>query len=222
MAFTVADVVLAARDLSPAYTPQRHPDVVCWRFLSRYSRTLMGRIVQLRPAALPATVTSVPLPLGTFGSGVPVPNDLLLVSVSARPVARRDDSVRVPVELLPAGQRLTRSTRLPWAVREGAVVFLSGTAADWTAFDQLELRTVAMPTAFANGGDTVPLPDDALDVCAEQLGAFLASRVAQQPDGDKVSPRAAQDAAAKAEASFLARLTNQGRAEVITMRRVYS
>ena len=222
MAFTVADVVLAARDLSPAYTPQRHPDAICWRFLTRYGRTLLGRIAQLRPSALPATVTTVPLPLGTFGSGVPVPDDLLLLSVSARPMARRDDSARVPVELLPAGQRLTRSTRLPWAVREGATVFLSGTAADWTAFDLLELRTVAMPATLANGAATVPLPDDALDVCAQQLGAFLASRVAQQPDGDKVSPRAAQDAADKAEATFLDRLTNQGRAEVITMRRVYS
>jgi hypothetical protein len=219
MPFTAADVILAARDLNPAFTAQRHPDPVCLRFLSRYVRTLTAAIMAKRPRALAVTVTTVPLPLPNFAIGVEVPADLLLVEVRVRPSVRNDDAFRRPVELIPGGQALAGHTRVPYGWREGNRVFLGGKADQWTAYDLLELRTIAMPASVTLGA-TIPFPDDALDVFCAQLGAFMARRHAEGPETTRFSPAALNAEAAAAEASYIERLTTQMRAEVWTMRRM--
>lgn len=219
MAFTVGDVLMAARDLNPALTPTRHPDAVGRRFLTRYVKSLVSRIVELRPGALATTVTSTTLPLVTFDAGVTIPADLLLVQVTARPERRTDDSARVVVELVPAGVRYDRGTRGPKATRDGQTLTLAGSADDWVGFDRLDVRTVAMPADLATNATTVPLPDDALDTCATNLGAFFALRHVG-PDTKGFDASALVAAAGQAEQTFLSRLTNQMRAEVWSMRRV--
>ena len=74
MSFTVADVLMAARDMNPAFTPTRHPDAVCRRWLTRYAKTLIGKIAGVRPSALSATVTTVSLSSYVFASGTVVPD----------------------------------------------------------------------------------------------------------------------------------------------------
>ena len=220
MPFTAGEVILAARDLNPAFTPTRHPDPVCLRFLSRYQRTLAARIVAVRPRALTSTITTVTLPLADFAVGVPVPADLLLLDVRARPLNRADDTVRHPVELIPGGQSLAGHTAHPFAWRDGNTLFLGGRATNWTRWDRLELRTVAMPAALAGVSTTLPWPDDALDVFTAQLAAFLARRHAEGPETTKFNANPLQADAAAAEADFVNRLTTQRRAETWTMRRL--
>lgn len=220
MAFTAGEVILTARDLHAAFEPTRHPNAVCWRFLTRYVRTLTSRILELRPRALTTTVTPVSLPLASFAAGTAIPSDLLLLEVTARPMTRRSDEDRVAVELLPGSQRLAGHTRLPWAWREGPTLFLGGRADQWTAFDRLDLRTVGIPATIVNDAAVLGFPDDALDCCALQLGAFLAKREATNGGSPPFNPANFIADAEAAEGTFLSRLTNQKRAEVFTMRRV--
>lgn len=220
MAFTAGDVIQTARDLHQAFEPTRHPDAVCWRFLTRYTKALASRIVEVRPRALTAVVTTVALPLPSFATGTTIPADLLLLDVEARPTNRRVDTAGVPVELLPGSQRRAAHTRVPWAWREGPTLFLGGDEAQWTSFDQLTLRTVAIPGVIATSATAIPFPDDALDCCALQLGAFLAKRELNNGGSPPFSAASYIADAEAAEGTFLSRLTNQKRAEVFTMRRV--
>jgi hypothetical protein len=220
MPFTAGDVILSARDLHAAFDPTRHPNAVCWRFLTRYVKTLTSRVAEVRPRALPVTVTTATLPLAVFANGTPIPPDLLLLEVTARPTSRRSDDVRVPVEMLPGSQRLAGHTRVPWAWRSGSTLFLGGSADQWTGFDLLELRTIAMPATVANDSAELPFPDDALDVVTASLAAFLAKREATNGGSPPFNPGQYVSDADAAESTFLSRLTNQKRAEVFTMRRV--
>lgn len=220
MPFTAGDVILAARDLHAAFEPTRHPNPVCWRFLSRYTKTLTSRVAEVRPRALAATVTPTALPLAVFSNGVPIPAGLLLTEVSVRPVARQDATTRVPVEVLPGGQRLSGHSRGPWVWIEGSVLFLGGTADQWTSYDLIELRTVPVPADITANTTVIPFQDDAIDCYAAQLGAFLAKREATNGGSPPFNPGQFVSDAEVAESAFLARLTNQKRSEVFTMRRV--
>lgn len=223
MAFTVGDVILGARDLNPAFTPTRHPDAVCRRFLTRYMRQLMTRIVTRRPRALPATETTVALPLADFNAGVTIPAGLLLSEVLVQPAGNPARNAQWPVKLVAPGTRHDGGNAGPWGWLDGQTLRLAGDANQWAGSSALVLRTIATPTAFTANADVIPLPDDGEGACVHALGAFLASRPNDGTTDDEKprntnSLRADADAA---EAEFIGRMLNQSRAESFKIREVW-
>ena len=219
MAFTVADVLMAARDMNPAFTPTRHPDAVCRRWITRYVKTLVGKIAEQRPSALSATVTTVTLSTFNFTTGTTVPDAVQVLDAYVHRAGYPADHL-VKVDLPPAGDRRARTQRLPYGWLDGAKLFLAGEASDYALFDQLIIRSVAMPTVGGVASDTLPLPDDALNVCSAQLAGFLALRHAQGPDTEKFDARPFVGSGEVAETQFLSRLMNQAGAEVWRIKRV--
>lgn len=219
MSFTVADVLMAARDMNPAFTPTRHPDAVCRRWLTRYAKTLIGKIAGVRPSALSATVTTVSLSSYVFASGTVVPDAVQVLDAYVHRAGYPADALS-KVDLPPAGDRRARTQRLPAGWLDGAKLFLAGEASDYAVFDNLIIRSVAMPTVGGVASDVLPLPDDALNVCSTQLAGFLALRHAQGPDTEKFDARPFVGSGEVAEAQFLDRLTNQASAEVWRIKRV--
>lgn len=219
MSFTVADVIMAARDLNPAFVPTRHPDAVCRRFLTRYAKTLAGKIADVSKSALPATVTTSNMSAFVFASGATVPDALVVLDAHLHRAGYPADNL-TKVELVPVGDRYARKQRLPYGWVEGTKLYLAGQASDYAPFDTLQIRTLAMPTVGGVATDTLPFPDDALNVCAAQLGGFLALRHAQGPDTEKWDARPAVGAGEVAEQAFLERLTLQRKGEVWRIKQV--
>lgn len=218
MAFTVGDVILAARDMNPAFTPQRHPDPVCRRFLSRYTKTLAGKIAALRPRALAATITTVNVASFDFAAGTTLPAFLLVLEAQLHRSGEPADAL-VPVDIIPGGDRFGRRQAVPFGWLDNAQFFLGGRAENYARFDTLAIRTFAMPTTAADA-DVLPFDDDALDACAAQLAAFLGGRVANSPDTEEFDASTLRGDGAEAERVFLDRIGNQRRAEVWRIKRV--
>lgn len=173
MAFTVGDVITAAREFHPDFTKQTAPNRVLMGALSRFQRRLVVKVQAFLPDPFLTTHT-VSMPLTTFPDSEAAIEHVAYYSGEA---VWRDVPMRQvdPVSLVPWEGR--EQVLFPaYAVKEGNI-FLVGEVQDWERYSSLELQYVPDPVAFTALTDAFILPDQALDACVALTAHRIASRV---------------------------------------------
>lgn len=222
MSLTAGVVLDHARDLHAAFVPQRNPDAVGRRALTRYQQALVRRIVGLgRAQALPLSDATVTLPLADFAAGIDLTAEyarevLHVKSVHARPQGAADDTLASPVDLVNVARRFGAARA---ATVDGTRLRLVGTAADWSGVQSVTIRAVQLPADVLTNATALVLPGDALEACACAVASLWAQRLAGIPEM-QIDPVQFVTLQTTAENAFLDRLLAQARAEPLRIRRV--
>lgn len=213
------DVIGPARALDVSFTPNLHPNRVCYEFLTRYQRKLAAKMLQREPKSISQGI-SIPLPLADFLAGE------LLAAAPGEPLqydrlhgvsAVLANGAEAPVHIIPYVARF-QPDRWPFGWIQGGRIFLGGREGDWTGSASIEVEYA--PTAGAVTGDdtTLVLPDSALDAAVLALGAELALRRPKEVERTTLPAEAAA-----AEVDYLNLIEErEGQVEVGTVRRVFS
>jgi hypothetical protein len=172
----VGDVLNAARDCSPQFDTRRHPDRVLLRFLSRYQRDLVDRLVRLDPSQLVMT-EDYSLPLPSFDAGIAIP--AYHYPFGAEVLSAHPGAHPVPIPLVNWADH-ARNRHAVYLL--SGVLFLCGKVHDWERF--VTLRWIYVPEVAdldtsSQGAMTqvlTALPDSA----EPPLVAFLAMRMAMR------------------------------------------
>lgn len=217
MALLASDVIRAARDAHPAFTPGRVAPPVAWRALLRIHQTLVAQVARTSPDVLTPTVVTAALPLASFSAGIALgtavlqPLDVTAFDGQGNPSQ---------VELVPYNVRAT-AIRHPAATLLGTTCYLLGDAAWWAPWVSAQVRLIAQPSQTLTDATTLALPDDALDVCAAKLAQVFATRLVE--NGQPLVTNAGQLAAdaQQAEALFLERVGAFKRPQAFRIREVF-
>jgi len=171
MAYTVEDVITNARDQHAAFDPERTPDTILLRELNRYVRRLVFLISE-RDSSRFADETNVTLPLSVHDDGVTLPAFVIWQGASLN-CSQLD--AQTELKIVPYRKRHEPGVAYP-AYIHGGVLYLIGNEEDWSQFDSLDYSLVPEPTPLAALGDTVVLPESALEVCSGRLAFYMARR----------------------------------------------
>lgn len=173
MALVASDVIRAARDAHPAFTPGRIAPPVAWRALLRIYTPLVGQVARTTPDVLTASSVQATLPLASYASGIALGSALLQpLDASALDSAGRPSSV----ELVPYNAR-AGTIRHPAATILGQTCFLLGEEAWWSQWASVVVRFIPQPALTLNEVTTLALPDDAFDCLTAKLAAAFATRI---------------------------------------------
>jgi hypothetical protein len=217
VSFTVADVLLGARDRHPALAPQLTPDVVGRRWVSEAQRRLMSRAIEQDPhyAALTmsADLSTEALVLAALTIGIVLPANFRVLGATVRYTDPIDDE---PVTLTSWANRLNRHAVRSAYVLSGTL-YLIGDQLEWAGMTQLLITYSPLPVDLTQGGDVLVLTDVAREAITAGLAAYWAARLTPE-----VMPAPAlkelKDAAAMAEAQFLTTIRQPGSARVLMIR----
>lgn len=219
--FTAAEVIDAARGLDPSFSPQRHPQRLALEFLTRYQRTLAGKILQVEKEAI-STEVSFSLPLTTFSAGVQMASSLgppivwlELDRIHGFEVSDAEGG-RWPLPVVPFKDRLTADRSLFGWLRE-RVLFLSGTAQHWVGFNAVILTYAPTPSEVAQTTTELILPDNAFPVSVLAMGAEWGKR---RPD--ELSRVGIVAEFKEAEEDYLNLLEERNDVDIGSVRRVFS
>ena len=195
------DLILAARDEHPAFAEgRRHPSPVLLRRLSRYQRELASKLIRLRPSALVAVLETA-LPLADFDLGIELPD----YKYPAACEAIETDGTERPVDLV------SWQSRLQWvraAYLRSGFLYLTGIAADWSGFTQINFSYVPELEALTGLNDVLIVPNAAEACLVADLSYFMARRGQKDPDVEPPDTAAFAAAWSAAEEHFL---NEQGR-----------
>lgn len=219
MALAADAIIRAARDADPSFTTGRIAQPLAWRALLRIYLQLVARVVQINPDVLDSAETTTNLPLSAFA----LSNGIVLASAVLQPLdvmVYNDAGEPTPVELLPYSAR-AGTVRHPAATFLGQAVHLLGPADWWTPWSSVVVRYLAQPSQTLVDGTTLGLPDDALDVCAAKLSAWMATRIAGSGQPAVVNAGQLATDADTAEALFLARIGGWKRSQTLRTREVF-
>ena len=183
---TVQDVLEQAREQRAEWTPETHPNSLLIRYLSRYQRELLGRIMLRNPHAVTAT-EQIALPLADFDAGETLP-DFQRVLGGTVYLSGNVTSPTYPLTLVPWSQRLEPALR-PAAYLEGFTLHLCGREADWAGYDRVDVSYVPLATQLTAMGDVLTVPDVAESAVVEAVAAFLAVRTSDMSAGEKLERR---------------------------------
>ena len=181
MGTLVASAILtAARDLSAAFDSRRHPDRVLLRFLSRYQRDLVDRLVRLDPSQL-VSYQDTALPLADFASGITIP--AYHYPMGAEITGGAPNARPHPIPLVSWADH-GRHHHAVYLL--DGVLYLTGRAEWWARFVNLrwmyvpEVADLDTSSAAAPAQVLTSLPDSA----EPTLVAFLAAKMAQRGGAD--------------------------------------
>lgn len=181
MSFTVADVILEARDFHPAFTDRQTPNVVAVRAVNRHAGDLYSDIAA-RDRAYFTQVEAIAMPLAVFANGytltgnvhMPLSGDVYLTEALDSPL---------PLGLVPYGNRYSPKTSWPAYLR-GDVLHLIGIETDWSGVDHIDFAYIPQRTQLTLSTDTPALPDEAKKVLVDRLALFMAARGPQGTVGE--------------------------------------
>lgn len=216
MALVASDVIRAARDAHPAFTPGRVAPPVAWRALLRIYGPLVATVARTTPDVLTATSVTATLPLASFAAGIALGQPLLQpLDVSALDSSGRPS----PVELVPYNAR-AGTVRHPAATILGTTCYLLGEEV-WWQWASVVVRFIAQPSLALTDATTLALPDDAFDCLAARLAASFATRLVE--NGQPLVANAGQlmEDARAAEAQFLERVGAWKRPQTLRIREVF-
>ena len=172
----VGNLITAARDSSSTFDTRRHPDRVVLRFLSRYQRDLVDRLLRLDPSQL-VTTEDYSLPLAHFDAGIAIP--AYHYPFGAEVLSSHPGAHPVRINLVNWADH-TRYRHAVYLLSN--VLFLCGKAADWDRF--ATLRWIYVPEVAdldTSSADAMSQTLDALPDSAEPtLVAYLALKMAQR------------------------------------------
>lgn len=217
MALLASQVIQAARDAHPAFSPGRVAPPVAWRALLRIYQQLISQVARISPDVLTPTVVTAALPLAShsagiaLGTGILQPLDTTAFDTAGNPTA---------VELVAYNVGAT-AIRHPAATLLGTTAFLLGEATWWTAWASVRVRFIAQPALALTDATTLALPDDALPALSARLAAVMATRLAE--NGQPLVANAGQLAsdARDAEMAFLERVGAWKRPQTLRIREVF-
>lgn len=219
MALLARSVILHARDADPAFTTGRIAQPVAWRALTRLYVALVARVAQTNPDVLDAAASTTALPLSAFAlaNGITLGSDVLQpLDVQAFNTVGEPQGVEVVPYTARAG-----TVRHPAATFLGNTVHLLGLPDWWTPWASVTVRYVPQPSQTLTDATTLALPDDALDVLAAKLAAWMATRVAGSAKPTVINAGQLLTDANGIEAEFLLRIGGRQRGQTLRIREVF-
>jgi hypothetical protein len=173
---TAEQVIDAARDEHPAFSPQRFPPATLLRQLERYHKRLAGKLSNVNSSVL-AVELVIDLLTFDFVNGLAFPANLyVLPDGEVEPQNEIDPGDRAKFVLIGQNVRLgTRPVLSGWFIQNQ--FYLNGDARNWAGFLRLHMHYTAEPVgpvALADNFD--PMPDEVEDVLVARLAMHMAKR----------------------------------------------
>ena len=213
---TAGEVIEEARDRHPAFDSNRNPQKVVRRALSTYVGVLLGKISEIDEQAI--TVEQVfPLPLAVFAAGIALPANRSVEDVVAVDVQGR----RFPIEIIRAGNRSDRNSRVASCWLVNGVLFLNGIAASWSAMSQIAVRYAPAAGLLATDAAVLPVGDNARSALVEATAFAMARRGQVKAGEPAIVLSEFASIASKAEEDFLREIGNSLTAQVFRIRDVW-
>lgn len=204
MAIVAGNVIDAARDRHTAFDRKVHPNKMLLRHLSQYVKRLHGKIVAIDEDAVRVEIAPVALPLADFAAGVVLPANVRYVAGASVTYPPPSTTAPVALDLIQSDERNARNTPANAAWVVNGVLYLSGNANRWSAFNALAISVVFVPADLTDLTETLAVPDAAEEACTEALALFMARRESQESDGEaKIAIQPFAASASDAERSFL-------------------
>ncbi len=178
---TARELMVEARDWSPAFEKRAHPDAVLMRAVSSFEKEATSYIAMIRPSMLASTFTVI-LPLGdgsdtAFEEGITLPAytfllpGATLINENQRNEGQEIEMVNLGVRHRPGDYS---SDRLLYT--QGKKLFLSGVAATWAGFGSLVFRLVLTPAEINDPDQRLLLPNFAHDAYVGAMVKIMAAR----------------------------------------------
>lgn len=213
--FTVASVIMGARDRHSSFSPDRHPDPILVRYLDRYQRELLAKAIEVNSSFSAASFT-VALPLADFEAGAVLP--FAYHQIHGGQVRFEDGGVS-PFSLVPEGQRFDH-TRFYAGWVHGDRIYFQGEDADWTGVSGVELSYVPTTSRLTALRSVFQLPRSSESCLVESCAAFMAARKHTDPQIPAVDETAFWTRAAAAETAWLTEIANRRRPVIKRIRDV--
>jgi hypothetical protein len=213
-------IIQAARDVHPAFTPQRHPDRTLARLLSAEQRRLVGKIAQVNPSAI-----AVPLLLWLDAPPEPDPEapeapapevydfDAGFVMPSYHAVHGGDaiarDGKTAPMKEVSWGNRTGFTPMFTYFLHGGRFHLKGSRRDEWEWVQAVKLSYLPVPGEIDRLQAELVLPEYA-EAC---LVAFLAKAMAGRSEG--LNPHGFLTEWKDAEADLIREIRSQYKAKVI-------
>lgn len=218
MAFTVAQVIAAARAKHATFVEERYPDKVAFEALRTFvdRMVLEGARVNREPFLLSE---SWALPLATFATGVAL--SVAYSAIESFEALRASDGRWVPVELQHRSSRFADAPNYT-VYQQGSSFLLRGLAEHWTGLSQL--RAWYLPRCPTITVDTfeIPMPDYTRAACEAAVARAFAALYEGTSEVPPVNLGRFSDELVAAEAELRAALGMQGKGKVFRRRDVMS
>jgi len=177
MAVTVAEIIQGARDHHASLDPHAHPDSIFIRWIDRYHKRLVGKVIQINPDQI-CLFQTITLPLSDFDAGE--------AAVAAHHYLSGKAFFRNTTDLWDRLEKIRwesrgRHVHAPVYSIVNDTIRLHGVAADWTQYSSLELRYIPQTTILDDDTDPIILPDAALDCMTLGAAHFAMRRQPEQP-----------------------------------------
>lgn len=218
MPLLAGDVIDEARNAHPAFDKNRNPQKIVRTALSSYVGRLLGKINEIDETGLVLEQTQA-MPLAVFANGI-----TLTANRGVREIVAVDaQGKRYPIELIPAGQRNDRQTRVASAWIVNGVLYLNGIAATWNGISQIAISYTPLAGAIAADTDVLAAPDHARAAIVAALALFMARRYHVDKDGDlpPINIDDFKEEARTLELEFLEEVANSTSSQVFRVRDVW-
>lgn len=215
-----ADVINGARSLDPSFSPHRHPNRVCFEFLTRYQRTLVGKVLARDSRVISSEIT-YPWPLASFEDGL----ELESAPASGEPLQydrlhgidlEYANGDRIPVGIIPWKGRAYADEWPVAAQREDTLIFL-GRESNYARFEGIHIEYTPTPGVVSALDTPLVFPDNALTCLQLQLGGELCKR-----DVDACQRKTLPAEGQAAEEDWLDLIDERNDVEIGRVRRVFS
>jgi hypothetical protein len=181
MAVTAQEVITAARDQHPAFTPQRTPDGVLLRQLLNFHKRLASDVTVVNSSVL-AVEEVIDLTTYDFALGYAFPAHIyVLPDGEVEPANELDPGDRGRLWIIGQNVRLfSRPLRSGWFVQNQ--FWLNGNAQDWAGAIAVHIHYVPIPaTPVELADDFDPMPDTAFEVLSSYAALVMAKRGHNDP-----------------------------------------
>lgn len=171
-------VLMAARDVHPAFDKQSTPDAPALRHLAQYQQGLLAAIAETKLDRV-HVAQSFTMPLVNFDQGVTLNAYIRVHGATATPI-----DTQVPpfdVELVEYPLRLDDRKWADWrwkprAYIEAGVMKLLGTAEDWNDIASVTVDLFPVGPDDLTMRTPLVLPGQPMRICVADLAAFMAVR----------------------------------------------
>ena len=173
MPLTAGEVIEEARDRHPTFDKNRHPQKVVRRALSTYVGKLLGKINEIDEQAITVEQEfTMPVSQALFALGITLPANRGVEDI----VAVDQQTRRLPIELIRAGNRSDRNSRIASAWIVNGVLYMNGVLTSWNGVTKLAVRYAPVAGLLATDADVLAVGEWARDTCVEATAFAMARR----------------------------------------------
>lgn len=214
---TVADVLLHARDLHPAFNRQATGDAPLLRFLTRYQQEMLARIADIKRDAV-QKVYEVSIPTAAdWEAGESLPDHILIHKGDV--VWEDTDLGKEEFEVVAFSQRQEANRNWGGWIQEGRLRLMHE-AADWEGIERIDLFYFPLGEDLTGRTSEFDLPGRPLPLLTAAASYFMALRAPAGAATPIDVGRFGQDKL-DAEEKYLDEVTGRRRAVVSRAREVW-